>query len=67
MTPAQLRTQLERQGLNQTEAAKLLGVTDRTVRFWLAGTYPIPLWVDRLFWLIKFGGLSARQLLARIG
>ncbi len=42
MTPTQLRAALKRLGLTQVAAAKRLGVTPRAVRFWVAGTYPIP-------------------------
>ncbi len=42
MTPRQLTEALRRLGLSQVAAARLLGVSARTVRYWIAGTYPIP-------------------------
>jgi len=42
MTPKQFRTALKRLGLNQTQAAKRLGVTPRAVRFWVSGDRSIP-------------------------
>ena len=48
MTPDELRTQLARLGLTQTGAARLLGVSDRTVRYWAAGEKPIPKSVEML-------------------
>jgi transcriptional regulator with XRE-family HTH domain len=38
----QLRAALERLNITQTEAAKRLGVTARTVRRWVAGDTRIP-------------------------
>jgi len=53
MTAKQLRATLKRLGLNQSAAARALGVTPRAVRFWLAGTYPVPELAVRLLrtWL----------------
>lgn len=48
MTPRQLRAALKRLGLNQVALARAVGVTPRAVRFWLAGTYPVPEPVVRL-------------------
>lgn len=42
MTAAELRVVLDWLGLTQRSAADLLGVSERTVRHWLAGAYPIP-------------------------
>lgn len=33
-SPAYVRKLLDRAGLSQREAARILGVTDRTMRFW---------------------------------
>jgi len=42
LTGKQLQAALERLGMTQAEAAKRLGVTDRTVRRWVAGDTRIP-------------------------
>ncbi len=42
MSPKQFRDALQGLDLNQVEIARELGVTARTVRYWIAGTYPIP-------------------------
>lgn len=53
MTPAELRTTLERLGLNQTEAARVMGVEPRAVRHWLAGTRKVPKIVERFLALYE--------------
>lgn len=40
--PAYVRELLSRAGLSQRHAAKLLGVNDRTMRFWCSGQVDIP-------------------------
>jgi len=42
MTPAELKVVREFLGLSSAALAKYLGVTDRTVRHWEAGKYPVP-------------------------
>jgi len=42
MTPTQLRKLLEKAGLSQRGAAKMLEIDERTMRYYAAGTYPIP-------------------------
>ena len=42
MTPSKLRKYLEQHEINQSAFARKIGVTDRTVRRWLAGDTPIP-------------------------
>lgn len=42
MTPAELRVVREFLGLSGTALASYLGVSDRTVRHWEEGKYPIP-------------------------
>ena len=46
MTSRQLATTLKRLGLAQTEAARRLGVNDRTMRRWIAGDLPVPRMVE---------------------
>jgi len=52
MTRIQLRTLLIEHGLNQREAAQLLGVAVRTVRSWLHGDRAIPGTVVQFFRLL---------------
>jgi len=42
MTPTQFRHLLTKAGLNQTQAAKVLEVTDRTMRRYVSGNTPVP-------------------------
>ena len=42
MDPAELRVTIGFLGLRQRDLAEVLGVAERTVRYWLVGTYPIP-------------------------
>jgi DNA-binding transcriptional regulator YiaG len=42
MTPAQYRAAIKRLGLSQRQAARLLGVNDRTSRRWALGKSKIP-------------------------
>jgi len=42
MTPAELKVVREFLGLSSAALAKYLGVSDRTVRHWEAGKYPVP-------------------------
>lgn len=42
MSPAELRVVREFLGLSSSDLARHLGVTDRTVRHWEAGKYPVP-------------------------
>jgi hypothetical protein len=42
MTPTQFRHLLAKAGLNQTQAAKVLEVTDRTMRRYVSGNTPVP-------------------------
>jgi DNA-binding transcriptional regulator YiaG len=42
MTPDQYRTAIEKLGLSQTSAAKLLGVDERTSRRWANGERDVP-------------------------
>lgn len=48
MTPDALRAHLDRLGLTQVGAARLLEVDARTVRRWATGDVPIPKAVEML-------------------
>ena len=52
MTPTELRELLAALGLSQSEAARLLGVHDRTPRRWTAGELDIPPTAQRLLKLM---------------
>ena len=53
MTPDELRAQLDRLGLTQVGAARLLDVDERTVRRWATGNVPIPRAVEMLLPLLS--------------
>ena len=42
MTPAELKRRMDRIGMNTEQLAERLGVSRRTVQFWLAGGNAIP-------------------------
>jgi len=46
VTARQLARALKQMGIAQTEAARRLGVNDRTVRRWIAGDLPVPRMVE---------------------
>jgi len=58
MSPSQLRATLARLGLTQSEAARLLGVDDRTMRRWCCAERGIPEPVARLLWLLLRHGTA---------
>jgi plasmid maintenance system antidote protein VapI len=64
MTPAQVRTAINRLGLNQTELARLLRIEVRTVRRWVAQEDPIrpPRATELLFWLLLTGKLDVHDI-----
>lgn len=64
MTPTELRAALERLGLPQTGAAKMLGVTDRTVRFWISGKREVPHSVFLTFYLMERFKVSPDEIFA---
>ena len=49
MTPQQFLDAIEKLGLNQSSAARFLGVNDRTVRKWVAGRGQPPASTAMLF------------------
>jgi DNA-binding transcriptional regulator YiaG len=53
MNATELRAGLKRSNTSQAQFARLVGVSDRTVRFWLKGTHRIPATI----------GLVARMIL----
>jgi len=53
---------LEQLSLNQTSAAKLLGVSDRSVRNWVAGTHEIPRSVEIVLRLMAWQNLSVEKV-----
>jgi DNA-binding transcriptional regulator YiaG len=53
MTPKEMRATLARLELTQVGAAWLLGVTDRTVRYWCAGDREIPISMQRMLDVIE--------------
>lgn len=42
MTPTQLKKLLEKGGLSQRYAAKLLGINERTMRYYVSGDLEVP-------------------------
>ena len=50
MTSAEFRATLARLGLTPVEAARLLGVDERTARRWARGERQVPEPVRRLLW-----------------
>ncbi len=55
MTPDQLRAALDRLGLTQVGAARLLGIDPRTMRRYCAGDLDIPKWLP-----LALKGIKAR-------
>jgi len=42
MTPRQLQKFLDDNGLSQRGAAREIGISERTMRHYIAGTFPVP-------------------------
>lgn len=63
MTPDQFRTELERLGLTQVGAARVMGYDPRTVRRWASGSLEVPRVVELLLPLMT--PEAAAALLAR--
>lgn len=63
MGAASFRAAVEFLGLSQADVADRLGVSDRTVRHWLAGRYAIPVGVadEVRAWLAYAASLVERQ------
>ena len=62
MTPTQFRAALDRLGLTQVGAARLLGVDARTVRRWALGERPVHPTVVVLLRAMLGGKLRAADL-----
>ena len=62
MTPTELRTALARLNLSQVGAAKMVGISDRTMRRYISGKYPIPAWLPlALAGMARQGAAEARE------
>jgi len=48
MTPATFEKLIGKLGFSQSSFARQIAVNDRTVRSWIAGTYPVPRIVAQL-------------------
>ena len=53
MTGREFTAAIERLGLTQVAAAKMLGTNPRTVRRWVSGDASIPWAIFLIFWLIE--------------
>lgn len=63
MSPAELAKILTDLDLAQTAGARLIGVTDRTMRRWCAGDVPIPMIAARfLRYLVRTGASPIRVM-----
>lgn len=62
MTAKQFNTALERLGLSQVGAGKMLGVTDRTIRNYAAGASEIPEPTAKLLRLALAGKVSTDDI-----
>lgn len=62
MTPADFRSCLQRLGLSQTGASRVLGVSDRAVRQWIAGDRSVPEPVAKLLRLMDAGAVTPAQV-----
>ncbi len=57
MTGKQLQALLDRAGLSQVQAARDIGIADRTIRRYIADDYPIPRTVEyAIMWAIVLKG-----------
>ncbi|MGI9436007.1 MAG: helix-turn-helix domain-containing protein [Geminicoccaceae bacterium] len=58
MTPDELRAQIKRLGMTHEDLAYELGINDRTIRRWIAGSTPIPKWLAS--WLNMYERLNLK-------
>lgn len=62
MSPTDFRHTIESLGLTQAGVSRILGVSDRAVRMWIAGDRAVPEPVAKLLRLIASGALSPDQV-----
>ena len=62
MTPTQLRAILDRLGLSQLGAGRLLGTGERTPRRWASGESEVPSPVAIILRLLDAGVVTAEQI-----
>jgi len=67
VTPDEYRETIERLGLSQIAAAKLLGVDDRTSRRWACGERDIPPPAERFLRYLIATGRSGEYAMKRLG
>lgn len=62
MTHTDFRRTIENLGLSQAGVSRILGVSDRAVRMWIAGDRSIPEPVAKLLRLLASGALTVDQV-----
>lgn len=62
MTATDFRSAIERLGLSQVGASRVLGVSDRAVRQWIAGDRSVPEPVAKLLRLMASGAVTPDQV-----
>jgi DNA-binding transcriptional regulator YiaG len=62
MTSLQFRNVIAKIGLSQVQAARVLGVTPRTVRRWALDEVKIPPTAAKLLRLMQMGEISTQQV-----
>jgi len=62
MTPTQFTSALKSLGLRQIDAAELLGITDRAIRTYVAGTTKVPQPIAKILHLLLAGKLKLKDL-----
>jgi DNA-binding transcriptional regulator YiaG len=67
MTPDEYRAAIERLGLSQIAAARLLGVDERTSRRWANGEREVPPPVQRFLRYLIATGRSGEYAMRRLG
>jgi DNA-binding transcriptional regulator YiaG len=62
MTPAELNRLLDRLGISQVDAARIIGITDRTMRNYVSGDTNIPEPTAKLLRLVQTQKLNLQQV-----